>query len=177
MEFGIEEVRVIDESVNRYPGTEEINIFHDRDLFAYCGAKLASGKITFEQVGEKYPLSEIVRIEMPQPRLENGQIFGFISSVNENFGINVSDIPVTFMQKVGIKLGDKIHLQILYHGKCYFNEDILYHKSFGYVKPGEPIAYNAEGMMLGFALNLNNFMHKYKTSFGPDWEIKVLPCS
>ena len=125
MEFGIEEVRVIDESVNRYPGTEEINIFHGRDLFAYCGAKLASGKIKFEQVGEKYPLSEIVRIEMPQPRLENGQIFGFISSVNENFGINVSNIPVTFMQKVGIKL---VHRPFnKYHIKQMQIQSLQYH--------------------------------------------------
>ena len=38
---GIEAIRVIDETRNRLKGTEKTSIFHGRDLFAYCGARLA----------------------------------------------------------------------------------------------------------------------------------------
>lgn len=59
-EFGIDAVREIDETVNRLKGTEKTSIFHGRDLFAYCAARLASGVIDFEGVGPEYPVEEIV---------------------------------------------------------------------------------------------------------------------
>src|SRR5699024_1072971 len=59
-EMGIEEIREIDEGKNRLRGTEGVSIFHGRDLFAYCAAKLASGIIGFEQVGPAYSVEEIV---------------------------------------------------------------------------------------------------------------------
>ena len=52
---GIDEVREIDESVNRRQGSEISYTFHGRDVYAYTGARLASGKITFEQVGRSLP--------------------------------------------------------------------------------------------------------------------------
>lgn len=173
IEYGIEEVRQIDESVNRYPGTEQINIFHGRDLFAYCGAKLASGKITFEEVGPAYDLSEIVLIDTPEAYEENGVIYGFNKTCNANFGINVSNIPVELLGRIDVGLGDTVRLTVSHHGRTYFDENVLYHRSFGYVEPGEPICYNAEGMLLGFALNLENFMDRYHTQPGPDWKVTV----
>ena len=50
--YGIAAVREIDQSVNRYKGNEwslKSDIFHGRDVFAYCGARLASGKISFQK--------------------------------------------------------------------------------------------------------------------------------
>lgn len=172
-EFGIEAIRQIDESINRYPGTEGINIFHGRDLFAYCGAKLASGIISFEEVGPEYDVSEIVKIKTEPASYNGREIKGFIASTNANFGINVTNIPVSLLEEAGITIGTKIRLSVMHNYKCYFNAEVLYHKSFGYVLPGEPVAYNAEGMMMGFALNLDNFMEKYKTEAGPDWIVTV----
>ena len=57
---GIDAVREIDETVNRYKGTEEVSVFHGRDLFGYTAARLASGIIDFEGVGPEYPVEEIV---------------------------------------------------------------------------------------------------------------------
>jgi S-adenosylmethionine hydrolase len=64
--FGIHEIREIDETVNRYPLTPKVSIFHGRDLFAYCAARLASGIITFEQVGPAYPTEEIVMLDIAE---------------------------------------------------------------------------------------------------------------
>ncbi len=58
------EVREIDQSVNRYQGnvwSAKSEIFHGRDVFAYCGARLASGTISFEETGPAYPVSDIVK--------------------------------------------------------------------------------------------------------------------
>lgn len=62
--YGITAVREIGQSINRYKGNQwslKSDIFHGRDVFAYCGARLASGVITFEQVGKEYPVKEIIR--------------------------------------------------------------------------------------------------------------------
>ena len=48
--LGIEEARVIDESINRLPNSGESYTFHGRDIYAYTGARLASGVISFEVV-------------------------------------------------------------------------------------------------------------------------------
>lgn len=61
----IVESRVIDQTINRYHGnewSEKSDIFHGRDVFAFCGAKLAAGQISFEEVGEAYPIEEIVKL-------------------------------------------------------------------------------------------------------------------
>jgi S-adenosylmethionine hydrolase len=52
---GIEELRQIDERVNRRKGSDDSHTFHGRDVFAYTGARLAAGVITFEQVGPPLP--------------------------------------------------------------------------------------------------------------------------
>lgn len=61
--YPIRRIREIDPALNRYRGNEwssSSDIFHGRDLFAYCGAKLASGVIRYEEVGPSYPLEEIL---------------------------------------------------------------------------------------------------------------------
>ncbi|HOO65003.1 MAG TPA: SAM-dependent chlorinase/fluorinase, partial [Synergistaceae bacterium] len=53
--LGIEAVREIDEKVNRLGGSEESHTFHGRDVYAYTGARLASGTISFAEVGPELP--------------------------------------------------------------------------------------------------------------------------
>ena len=62
-QIGVAAVRQIDETVNRYPGTEDVAVFHGRDLFAYTAARLAAGVISFEGVGPAYPVEQIVRFD------------------------------------------------------------------------------------------------------------------
>ncbi len=59
--FGIDTVRQIDEKTNRLKGSEKSYTFHGRDVYAYTGARLASGAISYEQVGPKLP-AEVVKI-------------------------------------------------------------------------------------------------------------------
>ena len=85
---GVEAVREIDETVNRLPGSEGVNIFLGRDVFAYTAARLAAGMITFEEVGPAYPVEEIVRHPLPQPTVEaDGAVTGMIASADTHFEI------------------------------------------------------------------------------------------
>jgi len=44
--LGIAEARIIDETTNRLAGSGESYTFHGRDIYAYTGARLASGTIS-----------------------------------------------------------------------------------------------------------------------------------
>ena len=84
--FGIDEIREIDETVNRYKGTEKTSIFHGRDLFAYCAAKLAAGVIDFEGVGPAYPVEEIVTFPTDYFKVTDGGAEGVLTDAMDTFG-------------------------------------------------------------------------------------------
>ena len=70
---GIEAIREIDEAVNRRKGSEQSYTFHGRDVYAYTAARLASGKINFEQVGKLLP-EQVVTIPYQKAVLANKKI-------------------------------------------------------------------------------------------------------
>ena len=59
---GIVALREIDESVNRLAGSEKSHVFHGRDVYAYTGARLASGVIDFAGVGPELPTAGVVHL-------------------------------------------------------------------------------------------------------------------
>ena len=171
-QIGIEEIREISDE-NRYQGTERIEIFHGRDLFAYCGAKLAANKITFEEVGKEYPVDDIILIDIPKPKLTNNKIIGFVEGANLNFGITTTNIPLDYMDEMGFVFGDKVRLTVKKGDETYYNKETEYQKSFGHVPVGVELCYPCEGNKVGFAINQGNFIEKYQISLGIDWEVII----
>ena len=76
--FGIEAVRQIDEKTNRLKGSEKSYTFHGRDVYAYTGARLASGAISFEQVGPKLPAEVVTIPYQPAVVEQDGALKGTI---------------------------------------------------------------------------------------------------
>lgn len=170
---GITEVREIDETINRLKGkgTEGVAIFHGRDLFGYCAARLASGIITYEQVGATYPLDEIVTHSILEPTLSTNKIEGIFEINDPNFGNLWTNIPLSMMSEAGFNYGDMINVEIKHNGETKFNQPVLFHKSFGMAKKGEPIIYNNELMKVSMAVSMGNFVEKYHCDFGSDWTV------
>lgn len=170
---GIQAVREIDETRNRYHGTEDVSVFHGRDLFGYCAALLASGKITFEEVGPEYPLEDIVQCEEYQlkPVLKNKEASGFIMTGLKHFGGIQMNITNEEWKKCGFVEGDYVHTAIAYQNKVIFERDVKYARSFGYVKKGEPVLYCGSSLYLCLDCNQENFMEKYGVDTGRDWKI------
>ena len=70
---GIEEVREIEERVNRLKNSELSYTFHGRDVYAYTGARLASNTIDMEGVGPKLNVEDVVELELYGCKeIENG---------------------------------------------------------------------------------------------------------
>ena len=74
--IGITEVREIDESINRLPNSGESHTFHGRDIFAYTGARLASGVIQFEDIGPSFNPSEIIALPLKNSTIVDEVITG-----------------------------------------------------------------------------------------------------
>ena len=158
----VTEVRQIDETVNRLPGSEKGNTFHGRDVFAYCAARLAAGVITYEQVGPAYPLSEIVTYTQSVGTVSEGLVEGAVGAAGKHFGGISLNVTVDQFEHSGIQIGDMTHITITKGGETLFDEDVLYHWSFGYVDVGAPILYNGStSIYISLSLNQRSFIDRY----------------
>lgn len=172
--LGILQIREIDETVNRLlgKGTEETNVFHGRDLFGYCAAKLASGLITYEQVGPEYPVDEIVTLLIHEPKFESGTVKGIFEIGDPNFGNLWTNIPLSLFVEAGFVYGEYLRLKIQNGGQVVFDEKVLFHKSFGFAPKGDVIIYNNELMKVSVAVSQGSFSEQYGIDFGPEWEVE-----
>ena len=158
----IVELRQIDETVSRLPGSELSGTFHGRDVYAYCAARLAAGVIDFAGVGPVYPVSECVRFEITEGTVAEGIAKGQVAGCLKHFGGASTNIHVVAFEKTGIRLGDWTHVTITKGKETLFDQDVLYHRSFGYVNIGEPILYNGSTTpYLSLSLNQRSFAEKY----------------
>ena len=169
--IGIVEVRKIDEAVNRNPNTRGTSVFHGRDLFGYCAARLASGIITYEEVGPSYPVEEVVCLTMPEPLLENGRLKGIVDIVDPNFGNAWTNIPLTLFEKAGISYGDTLHLCVTHDGELILECDLPFCRTFGEVGKGELLAYTNELMNVSFTMNQESIVERYGIGFGGSWRV------
>jgi len=172
--IGIEEVREIDETINRLrgKGTEGVAIFHGRDVFGYTAARLASGIISYDQVGESYPVSEIVEYHLSKPNLIDKCVEGCFEINDPNFGNLWTNIPKSLFDEAGFAYGDWLDMVITHQHKVVFNHQVLYQPAFGYVKIGEPVIYNNELMKIGVAVCQGSFTRQYAIGYGQEWQVK-----
>ena len=172
-EPGILAIRQIDETVNRLKGTEKVSIFHGRDLFAYCGAKLAAGIIGFEGVGPEYPVEEIVRYDEGEYTCEEGKVSGLVTDMMRTFGNLDSNIPIEAAEKAGLRVGDKVRVTVREKDRVVYDGAVPYEVSFGHVGLGETLVYNSSDGVLGVGINKGDFIRTYQIGFGNDWTITI----
>ena len=172
--IGIEAIREIDETKNRYQGTESVSVFHGRDLFAYTAAKLASGQITFEEVGESYSLDDIVLLdyEYLKADVKNEDIQGIVSNVSDPFGSIVFNVLTEDFNRVGYHEGDMIHIVLENEQGVYFDENVLYAQSFGFVDIGQPVIFNSSSNYISIGLNQGSFKDVYQVKAGLQWKVQ-----
>ena len=171
--IGVEAIRVIDETRNRLKGTEKVSIFHGRDLFVYCAAKLASGIIDFEGVGEEYPVEEIVMNEDIKCEVSEGKVTGFVCSMMKEFGNLETNIAIEAAEEAGLKTGENVHILIKHGDEVVVDNSIPYCASFGWVGLGEEVMYNSSDGVLGIGINQGSYIGKYNIEIGTDWTVAV----
>ncbi len=175
--IGITELRLIDESKYRRPGSEHIHIFHGRDVYAYTGAYLASGKARFEEIGNELALASIVSHELIDPIISDRNLQGIIEIDDPHFGMVWTNIPSDALFQMGVTYGDSLNIEIKHQDMVKYSHVIPLAKSFAYVDKGDDLVYVNEMGNLAIATNLENFTQKRGIGFGSDWKVTISPKS
>ncbi|KMZ48001.1 acetolactate synthase [Helicobacter pylori] len=174
--LGIDSVREIDEKANRLKGSEKSYTFHGRDVYAYTGARLASGAITFEQVGPELP-AKVVEIPYQKAKATKGEVKGNIPILDIQYGNVWSNISDKLLNQSGIKRNDILCVTISKGSKKKYEGKMPYVASFGGVLEGQPLVYLNSLLNVSVALNRDNFAQKYQIKSGADWNIDIKKCA
>ena len=174
--FGIKSVRKIDESINRLHREDNgaVSIFHGRDLFGYCAARLASGLISYEQVGELYDTALIVRHPIAEPVITDKGLSGMFEINDPNFGNLWTNIPLNTFLEAGFKIGDNVHTVIHKGDEIVFDKQIPYYDSFGKAPDHSVMIYNNEINKMGLAEVVGNLCQDYGLDYGEEYKVDFL---
>lgn len=172
---GIAAARQIDETSNRLPRSGESYTFHGRDVYAYTGARLASGIIDFEQVGPDLPVNSLTRLPIVEPYLEGNAACGTIDVLDVRFGSLWTNIPRSMFLKTGIRYGDRVSITIENDTRCVYRNIILFARSFADVYVGEALAYVNSLDCVAVAINQGSFARAYNVGTGNSWRIRIEP--
>lgn len=171
-DMGIEEVRQIDENVNRLAGSEKSYTFHGRDVYAYTGARLASGAITFEQVGPRLE-PQVVAIPYEKSRFAHSVAWGNIPILDVQYGNIWTNIDEQTFKKLGVEYGAMVSVQIENEGRVIYSGKMPYVRTFGDVPVGQPLLYINSLLNVSFAINQDSFAKIHKVGSGPSWQVKI----
>lgn len=176
--LGIAEVREIDEQLNRLPGSTASHTFHGRDVYAFTGARLAAGAISFEQVGPKLQ-PQVLSIDFEAARIEQQQIIGGIPILDPAYGNVWTNIPMSLLlslsqQSQYAALYDKPFIVTISNaqGQVY-QQTVSFERSFAGVEEGQPLLYVNSLENLALALNQGDFAASYQVSAGGEWKITI----
>lgn len=172
---GICEVREIDEHINRLPRSGDSYTFHGRDVYAYTGARLASGIIDFEGVGPKLDVKDLNILPIVEPYLDGKAVHGTIDILDVRFGSLWTNIPRELFLKTGIQYGDRVSITIENETRTVYRNIILFARSFADVYVGEALAYVNSLDCVAVAINQGSFARAYNIGTGNSWSICIEP--
>ena len=172
---GICEVREIDEHINRLPRSGDSYTFHGRDVYAYTGARLASGIIDFEGVGPKLDVKDLNILPIVEPYLDGKAVHGTIDILDVRFGSLWTNIPRDLFLQTGIQYGDRVSITIENETRTVYRNIILFAKSFADVYVGEALASVNSLDCVAVAINQGSFARAYNIGTGNSWSICIEP--
>jgi S-adenosylmethionine hydrolase len=170
--LGIEEVREIDETKNRLKNSEKSYTFHGRDVYAYTGARLAGGVITFEEVGARLN-GDIVKLPYQKPVFEHNQVRGNIPVLDIQYGNIWTNIDSKTFQNLGVKIGDELLVKIIHDNKIVYEGRVPFGNTFSEVPKGKVVGYLNSLMNFSLAINADSFAERFKIESGPGWNITL----
>lgn len=171
--IGIVGVRIIDEKVNRLPRSGESYTFHGRDVYAYTGARLAAGVITFKEVGPEHDVLDIIKLAKPEPHAEEGVISGTIDILDIRFGNLWTNIYRELFRSEGIEYGDSLEVTIQNETRQIYRNTMTFGRSFADSRLGEPLLYVNSLDKMAVAINQGSFAKAYHIETGANWKIKI----
>jgi S-adenosylmethionine hydrolase len=170
--LGVAEVRIIDEEKNRRRDSQQSYTFHGRDVYAYTGARLASGIISFEEVGPLYK-DPIIKLDYQKARFEGGKVEGTIDILDIQYGNAWTNVSKEIFEKLNVKPGDKLQVKIQKDGKVRYQGEVIFGRTFADVPKGKPVAYLNSLLNFSMGINQGSFAGQFNVASGPDWKITI----
>ncbi|MCM3742236.1 S-adenosyl-l-methionine hydroxide adenosyltransferase family protein [Oceanobacillus luteolus] len=170
---GIIEARIIDEKINRLPNSGESYTFHGRDVYAYTGARLAAGIITYEQVGPELDVDQLVELPVTEAEYTDDVVVGNIDILDVRFGNLWTNIERVVFKELGIEYGDALEVSIENNRRFIYKNIIKFGRSFADSRLGEPILFVNSLDKIGVAINQGSFAKAYHIETGANWKISI----
>jgi S-adenosylmethionine hydrolase len=170
---GVAELREIDEKVNRLAGSGESYTFHGRDVYAYVGARLASGAITYEQVGPSLPVDSVIKLPYQKAVRDGNVVRGIIPVLDVKYGNVWTNIPKALLEELNIGVHDQVQVRILHKGKVVDKVVAPFEHTFGGVAKGKPLVYVNSLLDVAVAISQGNYADKHHIESGVDWDIEI----
>lgn len=172
---GIEDIREIEESINRRKNTQQSYTFHGRDVYAYTGARLAAGIISFEQVGKQLSVDRIVTLPIVETVFDEKEISvtGVIDILDVRFGSLWTSIEASDFNKLNPQYGQRLEVSIYHDNMLAYQNQVVYQHSFAEVAIGSPLIYINSVYRVGIAINQGSFARAYNVSVGQNWKVKI----
>lgn len=170
---GIKAVREISEVKNRRENTELSYTFHGRDVYAFTGAKLASGHISFEEVGPELSVDSIVELPVVETLVEDNRVKGAVDILDVRFGSLWTSITREEFYSLNPEFNDRFEVTIYNNDMLVYQNQVTYGKSFADVRIGQPILYINSLYRVGLAINQGSFAKAYNVGVGPQWHLEI----
>ncbi|MFI3237910.1 MAG: S-adenosyl-l-methionine hydroxide adenosyltransferase family protein [Lachnospiraceae bacterium] len=170
---GLEQARIIDEEVNRLPNSGESYTFHGRDIYAYTGARLAAGVITFEEVGPLIDVKSVIELPIVEAVKEGDAIHGTIDVLDVRFGSLWTNISRELFKELLVEHGGRVEITIANETRTLYKNILIYAKSFADVYVGEPLVYVNSLDNMAVAINQGSFAKAYNVGTGTSWKITI----
>lgn len=170
---GIEEIREIEERTNRLQDSELSYTFHGRDVYAYAGARLASGAITFQEMGPKLDPSELVSLELFGVSRTGNSVTGQVDILDVRFGSLWTSIPFHTFKALGASYGDTVDVLICNQKAPAYKNIVTYGRCFADVPVSMPVLYMNSVNHMALAINQGSFAKAYAIGTGPAWTVTL----
>ncbi|MBV9309395.1 MAG: SAM-dependent chlorinase/fluorinase [Solirubrobacterales bacterium] len=141
--------------------------FHGRDIFAPVAGQLAAG-VPFEEVGAPVDPAQLVALELPRPRREDGVLIAHALYV-DRFGNVQLDVRHEDLADSGLKLGRRLVLE----SSSGIAGSAHYVRTFADVDPGELLVYEDASRSLAVAVAHGDAAARLKLEV--DCELRIRP--
>ncbi|HVS29557.1 MAG TPA: SAM-dependent chlorinase/fluorinase [Solirubrobacteraceae bacterium] len=159
-------VEAVDIGLSAFRLEPVASTFHGRDIFAPVAARLAAGAELLE-AGEPIDGAELCALELPRPRIENGEVVAHAISV-DRYGNVALDVDHADLIESGLRLGRAVELDV--GGRRL---QAHYAKTFADVEPDEPLVYEDAWRTLALAVNRGSAAEALGLS--ADDELRIRP--
>jgi S-adenosyl-L-methionine hydrolase (adenosine-forming) len=132
-------------------GQKLSSTFHGRDIFSPAAAHLAMGE-DWTQVGPEVSIEKLVRLDIPQAKVEDKGISGTILALDRPFGSLISNIEGEDFLKLGYTRGVQVPVTV---GTRRFVVPFV--KTFSDVPVGKPLLYIDSRGHVALAINQGSF--------------------